>query len=233
MAKNSKSKQKSYDKQRAGQRSRNWLVVVYPDDLLANYLDVLATTGINAVVSPLHDKDMNADGTPKKVHRHLVLTFDSVKTSEQVYTFFGELFGKQIIEDFQEVSDINGNVTKKKIGEHISVTGVAMPQRCANKIGAIRYLIHMDNPEKAQYSKDDIICMGGANIDEMLKASPDETFVLQATVESIIEEQNFTEYAVVAKYLRETDFDLYKTFTTHTMHFNAFIRSRRHTIQSE
>lgn len=212
MPKNPKSKQRSYDKKRAGMRSRNWLAVIYPDDLPADYVDILSQTGINAVLSPIHDKDVNADGSPKKVHRHLVLTFDSVKTSAQVYDFFGELFGKQVSEN----------------SDKTSVIGVAMPQRCANKVGAVRYLTHMDNPEKAQYDKADIICLGGANVDEMLKASPDETFVLQATVESIIEEAGFTEYAVVARYLRDTDFELYKTFTTHTLHFNAFIRSRRH-----
>ena len=227
--KNYNSTKKAYDKQRAGARSRNWLAVIYPDDLPDDYLDKIEATGINAIISPLHNADFNADGTAKKLHRHLVLTFDSVKTAEQVHKWFGELFGVVITEEFQEFSDMNGNIVKgDKIGEKISVNGVAMPQKCANKIGAVRYLIHMDNPEKAQYDKADIICFGGANIEEMIKASADETFVMQATVESIIEEQGFTEYAVVAKYLRESDFDLYKTFTTHTMHFNAFIKSRRH-----
>lgn len=212
MAKNSKDKQREYDKKRAGQRSRNWNVILYPEDLPNDYLSKIEETGINTVISPLHDKDINADGSPKKVHRHCILTFGSVQSAEQVSQFFADLFG--VVE----------NDGKK------SVIGVASPQKCANKVGSARYLVHMDNPEKAQYVIEDIICMNGANVREMIKASPDEQFVYMATVESIIEEQGFTEYAVACKYFRECDFDLYKCLITHTIHFNAFIRSRRHSF---
>ena len=228
MATNSKKKQKQYDEKRAGTRSRNWTVVFFVDELPSNFIEMIEETGIMATFSPVHNKDTNADGSPKKPHRHSILIFDSVKTVEQVYKFLGELFGTVTVEEFDEVfTDVNGNAVKTKTGEHQSVPGVPLPKRCENRVGMVRYFLHLDNPEKAQYEKSEIVCINGANVDEMLK-SADEAFVLQATVESIIEEQGFTEYAVVAKYLRESDFDLYKTFTTHTLHFNAFISSRRH-----
>ena len=35
-------------------------------------------------ISPLHNKDVNADGTPKKPHWHVILTFKGLKSYEQV-----------------------------------------------------------------------------------------------------------------------------------------------------
>ena len=38
---------------------------------------------VPAFISPLHDKDMNPTNEPKKPHYHVIITFDSVKTTEQ------------------------------------------------------------------------------------------------------------------------------------------------------
>ena len=32
-------------------------------------------TGLQCAISPLHDKDMNPDNTPKKPHYHVILTY--------------------------------------------------------------------------------------------------------------------------------------------------------------
>lgn len=84
MASNSTEVQKKADAKRAGRRSRNWAVVLYPDSAPENWAEVIGELQIRAVCSPLHDKDVNPDGEVKKAHRHLLLMFDSVKTQEQV-----------------------------------------------------------------------------------------------------------------------------------------------------
>lgn len=38
--------------------------------------------------------------------------------------------------------------------------------------GYARYLVHADNPEKVQYSPDDVICLGGAEYDQYIGDSP-------------------------------------------------------------
>ncbi len=43
--------------------------------------------------------------------------------------------------------------------------GVAVPQKCNNADGLKRYMTHIDNPDKYQYSKDDIRCFNGADIE--------------------------------------------------------------------
>ena len=44
-------------------RGRNWWIVVYPESLPENWKEIISTEPV--AISPLHDKDVNADGTKK------------------------------------------------------------------------------------------------------------------------------------------------------------------------
>ncbi len=70
-----------------GTRTRNWTIIVYPDSAPENWRDILDEEHIEWVESPLHDKDINPDGTIKKPHYHVLLLFGGVKTYEQVLEF--------------------------------------------------------------------------------------------------------------------------------------------------
>ena len=83
MSKNTKEVQRRADAKRAG-RTRNFATVVYPESAPQDWLEKLAEAKIEALVSPLHDKDKNPDGEPKKAHYHVILMFETVKTTEQV-----------------------------------------------------------------------------------------------------------------------------------------------------
>lgn len=47
-------------------KKRNWVMVAYPDSLPENWLDILVQTGLPCAISPLHDRDTEATGEPKK-----------------------------------------------------------------------------------------------------------------------------------------------------------------------
>jgi hypothetical protein len=74
-------------------RTRNWGGILYPDSLPENYLDILNESHIKWALSPLHNKDLNADGEHKKDHRHLILVYDTVKSFEQVKELTDKLHG--------------------------------------------------------------------------------------------------------------------------------------------
>lgn len=89
MATNSKEKQKKYDaaraaKRKAAQRARSYATIVYPDSASADWMEKLEELHVPCLISPLHDKDINPDGTPKKPHFHVLLLFESVKSPQQV-----------------------------------------------------------------------------------------------------------------------------------------------------
>jgi Plasmid replication protein. len=66
------------------ERTRNWTFIVYPESAPENWREVLDSYHVPWVESPLHDRDVNADGELKKAHWHVALLFDGVKTMSQI-----------------------------------------------------------------------------------------------------------------------------------------------------
>lgn len=106
-------------------RSNLWLCVVYPEDSLPdNYLQIISYEWhVPTLLSPVHDADLNADSTEKKKHIHIMIDFGSGQNKSY----------DQVL-----------NLTKKLHG--------TVPVICQNRSAMIRYFIHRDNPEKAQYN---------------------------------------------------------------------------------
>lgn len=207
MAKNSKEKQKEYDSKRAG-RTRNWTAILYPEDLPEDWVERIDEMHVKWIESPLHDKDVNPDGQPKKVHKHTLFMFENVKTLEQVISFFKEIFGES---------------------ETGSICGVATPQSVSDRCAMVRYFAHLDHPSKAQYDVSDIIGHNGADVLEIMKYSQAETIAMMIEIEKYIEQNNITELCDLSACIRETHPEWYIVVTTrNTVYFNAFIRSRRH-----
>ena len=49
-------------------RTRNFATIVYPESAPENWKSILENEIVPALISPLHDKDINADGEKKKAH---------------------------------------------------------------------------------------------------------------------------------------------------------------------
>lgn len=74
-------------------RKRNFATVVYPESAPEDWRAILAGYFVPAFISPLHDKDLNATGEPKKAHYHVMLMFDGKKSEEQVKTLLESIGG--------------------------------------------------------------------------------------------------------------------------------------------
>ena len=125
----------------ADSRVRNWIFVLYPDSAPSDWQERLTQLHVPAVVSPLHDKDLNPDGTSKKPHYHVLLMFDGKKS-------------------FDQVKDITQGIFNATI-----------PQDCKNVRGQVRYFLHMDNPEKYQYDISNMRGYSGADFSVYIKAT--------------------------------------------------------------
>lgn len=73
-------------------RTRNYACMVYLDSGKPNFKEIISDAKIPCFISPLHDRDLNPTGEPKKPHYHVLVMFDSVKTEKQAREFF-ESFG--------------------------------------------------------------------------------------------------------------------------------------------
>lgn len=175
MATNSKEKQREYDAKRAGTRTRNYATVVYPESAPADWRERLEMMFIRCLISPLHDRDINPTGEPKKAHYHVLLLFDNVKTKAQA----------------QSVFDVIGGVGCEAVN---SIRGYA------------RYLCHLDNPEKAQYSVGDVRQFGGVDYREIISLASD----IDASCEELLdfcELHQIVSFSRIRRYIRATGRD--------------------------
>lgn len=200
-------RKRKYDQKRAG-RTRNFTAIMYPEDLPDNWQEMMDEHHLKWVESPLHDKDLNPDGQPKKAHHHILIIFEVVKTVKQVEKLLKDIFGE---------------------AETGSIIGVATPQPVSDRCALVRYFAHLDHPSKAQYDVNDIIGHGGADVMELMRYSQTETLEMMKDIEKYIEEHKITELCDLSASIRDTNPEWYMIITTrNTVYFNAFIRSRRH-----
>lgn len=65
-------------------KGRLWGSVGYPESLPKDWLDKLRETGLDIAISPLHDKDIDPTGEPKKEHYHIIFKYDGPTTLNHV-----------------------------------------------------------------------------------------------------------------------------------------------------
>lgn len=72
-------------------KKRNWTFVLYPESAPADWVERLKISGLMAAISPLHDKDINPTGEPKKAHYHVLLVYSGPTTYNAVAKFTASL----------------------------------------------------------------------------------------------------------------------------------------------
>lgn len=179
-------------------RARIWGFLLYPESAVPNWRDVLTEMQVSAGLSPLHDRDVNPDGTLKKAHYHVVIAFDGKKSYEQVF----------------EITD---------------ALKATIPQRCRSVKGSVRYFTHMDNPEKAQYSKSDIVSINGFDIEEQFKPTQSERFEILLEIQEFLINHEVTEYRELFDYAAHKQKDRwFSVVVNNTFVLKTYINSIRH-----
>lgn len=72
-------------------KKRNWGAVIYPESAPEDWQEFLKLKGLTFAVSPLHDKDINPTGEPKKAHYHIILCYPGPTTDKVVNELLEEL----------------------------------------------------------------------------------------------------------------------------------------------
>ena len=72
-------------------KKRSWGAVIYPESAPEDWIEQLKLKGISFAISPLHDKDINPTGEPKKPHYHIVMCFPGPTTDTTVNQILKEL----------------------------------------------------------------------------------------------------------------------------------------------
>jgi hypothetical protein len=82
-----------------------------------------------------------------------------------------------------------------------------IPQLVGSMEGLVRYMIHMDQPDKFQYLRSDIVSYGGADASEYFKVRSSERYALISEMMDYIDNNNITEIKVILNYARKNRFD--------------------------
>lgn len=178
-------------------KKRNWAFVVYPESSPADWIEQLTQTGLQCAVSPLHDKDKNATGEPKKAHWHVIACY-SGPTSYNV------------------VKGLTDTLNSPA------------PQALEQVRGYYRYLTHKDNPEKYQYSEDDIKTINGFSILDFCDLTKGEIISIKRELQMLIRNLNIMEYSDFMDYLQDNELvSFYDIASSNTYFFEKYISSRR------
>ena len=118
----------------------------------------------------------------------------------------------------------------KEITEKVNGT---IPERCHNAKAMVRYMAHIDNPDKAQYKIEDIRAYGGVDLQELLRPTSSERYSMIKEMidfvrqENIIELQDLIDYAIQERY--DDWFPLLCDSCTYVI--NQYIKSLRHRVK--
>lgn len=191
-------KEGQIDKKKPDARASAWTIIVYPESAPANWVDILNDYHTPWVCSPLHDKDIDGNGEPKKAHWHILLNFGKVKKS------------------FGQVSQI----AKKLNAPTVKI--------CHSIVGLVRYMTHRDDPDKYQYDVQDIKSYCGFDLEEYLKPTSSECMAMQSAMIKWCYENHITDYWVLRMYAENHRPEWAMELNRSCFQLQIFIKSLRH-----
>lgn len=173
-------------------KSKYFCCILYPSSStydVDKVIKSLAEEHLTFAVSPIHDKDIEADGSLKKGHYHLLLAYSSATTLNNIRGWF--------------------SVCGMPECELHSV------RVCASGLGYFRYLTHKDNPDKAQYDDKEIRIFN--DYDEIFKKfanSESDKIDNLVRIFQIVDELNTISFHKLIQYLMLNERYLFKMLTS-------------------
>lgn len=173
-------------------KCKYFCALLYPDSTTYDcdkLIKALASEHLTFAVSPIHDKDVEEDGSKKKAHYHLLIAYSSATTLSNIRGWF--------------------NACGMPESELHSV------RVCASGVGYYRYLTHLDNPEKAQYNVTDIRVFN--DVDELFKKfskTASEKLDDLVRIFQIVDDLNTISFHSLIQHLMLNERDLFKMVTS-------------------
>lgn len=105
-----------------------------------------------------------------------------------------------------------------------------IPERCHDAKALVRYMAHMDDPNKVQYAVADIKAHGGADLKEMLRPSASLRYEIIDEILEYIDLNRVTEFKDVMNYARKNERDRWFPLLCDNTAYvvGAYIKSVRH-----
>lgn len=136
----------------ASKRTRVYATVVYPESAPDNWVEIIKESHVSGFISPLHDQDVDNS------------TGEIKKPHYHVLFQYDGVKSKDQFDEFKRT---------------FSGVGTEYVQSFR---GYARYLCHLDNPEKHQYSVDHVIELGGSDYLSTIARTSDRYSVIREMI---------------------------------------------------
>lgn len=173
-------------------KSKYFCCILYPDS--ATYdadklIMAMADEHLTFAVSPIHDRDVESDGSPKKRHYHLLLAYSSATTLN--------------------------NIRRWIMACGMPESELHSVRVCASGVGYFRYLTHKDNPDKARYNDKDIrVYNDSDDLFKKFSKTASEKIDDLVRIFQIVDELNTISFHCLIQYLMLNERDLFKMLTS-------------------
>lgn len=97
----------------------------------------------------------------------------------------------------------SSNKDYNQVCKDIEVFNGSIPQRVKSTKGQIRYLVHADNPEKAQYQQGDILIIGSWDITKYFTLTQADRHCHIADMMDFVDENGIMEFNALVRYARQ------------------------------
>jgi len=127
------------------------------------------------------------------------------------------------VKTFEQVQELT-----KKINSPI-------PQKCAAPKALVRYMVHMDNPDKNQYKVEDIKAHGGADIMDLLRPTNSDRYMYIKEMMQFIKDEKIDEFQDLVDYAMVNRYDDWFMLLCDNSSYivNTYIKSVRHRKQKK
>lgn len=183
-------------------KKRNWAMVLYPESAPGDWRDQLRKTGLQCAVSPLHDKDTNADGEPKKPHYHVILCY-SGPTSFSVVERLTKQLGQPIPQPLEQVR-----------GYYRYLTHADNPEKAQYSVAEIETINGFDIRDFVEMTKSEVTRYKR----ELLAFIRDNELMEYADLLDVLLDGG------------EATADLFEVASNHTLFLTKYIASRRYKV---
>lgn len=183
-------------------KKRHWAFVAYPESLPKDWIDQLKQTGLQVAISPLHDKDINPTGEPKKPHYHVILSYGNTTTFKNVSNLTKRL-NQPVPQPLEQVR-----------GYYRYLTHEDNPEKAQYDRKDIQHLNGFNIMDFVELTKTEVT----KYIREIRRFICDNDIVEYAVLLDVLDEGECVPV------------EWFEVASTHTLLFTAYLRSRRYMV---
>lgn len=209
-------------------RSNQWEIILYPESLPdKTWKEIIFQTKVPCVLSPCHNMDVITEYDVENGFKDKQKDFPNMTLQEykSIYYDVGDI--KK--EHFHLIVNYGNGANKsmEQVQEDFCVPLNAMkfPKIVKSERGAVRYLCHLDHPDKAQYRIDEVRFFNGYNPRDFFDISNADCDRLNIDIINFIDNNSVEGYYELERITRKW-MPWHKYVVSHSIFFTYFFQNR-------